>query len=136
MMSDTFFKKPIRNSPYEYPSRHWQLDDSGLPTHSISNGRRKAQFITPIPKPKKHKDPKTHEIFDESLGLGDGTQKYDLLSLINELRSYVDQWRALPNERDWLVTPETARLLKHWRGQDNSHVYADCLANHQCSTPP
>jgi type III restriction enzyme len=26
----------------------------------------------------------------------------------------VDQWRKLPNANDWLVTPETERLLQHW----------------------
>ena len=80
-MSEQFFKKPILNSPYEYPSRHWQLE-AGLPTHNILNSRRRAEFITPI---------------------------------INQLRSQIDDWRKLPNERDWMVTPSTARLLKHWR---------------------
>ena len=28
-MSDQFFKQPILNSPYDYPSRHWELDDKG-----------------------------------------------------------------------------------------------------------
>ncbi|MEZ5813834.1 MAG: DEAD/DEAH box helicase family protein [Alphaproteobacteria bacterium] len=114
-MSDDFFKKPILNSPYEYPSTHWELVN-GLPTQNVVNFRRKAEFITPIPKPKKHKNSGLQEsLFDESLGLGDGSQKYDPVSFINELRSYVDAWRELPNERDWMVTPDTARLLKHWR---------------------
>ena len=113
-MSDRFFKKPILNSPYEYPSAHWELID-GLPTQNIVNFRRKAEFITPIPQPKKRKDPASQELLDESHGLGDGDQKYDLISRINELRSCVDAWRKLPNERDWGVTPITARLLRHWR---------------------
>ena len=54
-------------------------------------------------------------MFDESLGLGDGSQKYDPISRINELRGHVDAWRALASERDWGVTPVTARLLRHWR---------------------
>lgn len=112
-MSDEFFKKPILNSPYEYPSRHWELE-GGLPTQHIIDSRRRAEFITPIPKPKKQKGKKTEDLFDESLGLGAGS-KYDPISIINELRSHVDQWRVLSNERDWLVTPDTARLLKHWR---------------------
>jgi type III restriction enzyme len=33
----------------------------------------------------------------------------------------VDQWRKLPSPNDWLVTPETARLLQHWR----SHKFND-----------
>lgn len=117
-MFDEFFKKPILNSPYNYPSRHWELE-KGLPTHNIIESRRRAEFITPIPKPKKRKDKKSEDLFDESLGLGSGN-KYDPISIINELRSYVDQWRALSNERDWLVTPDTARLLKHWRHHEFS----------------
>jgi type III restriction enzyme len=31
------------------------------------------------------------------------------------LRRQVDQWRAIPNPNNWRVTPETARLLQHWR---------------------
>lgn len=112
-MSEAFFNKPILNSPYEYPSRHWELE-GGLPTQNIMDSRRRAEFITPIPKPKKQKGKKTEDLFDESLGLGAGS-KYDPISIINELRSHVDRWRELPSERDWLVTPDTARLLKHWR---------------------
>ena len=52
-MANPFFEKPILNSPYEYPSRHWELDDSGQPTEQIIEARRFAEFITPIPKPKK-----------------------------------------------------------------------------------
>ena len=52
-MVDQFFEKPILNSPYAYPGRHWELDDSGQPTNRIIDSRRRAEFITPIPKPKK-----------------------------------------------------------------------------------
>jgi len=31
-------------------------------------------------------------------------------------QTHVDAWRALPNPNQWQVTPETARLLQHWRG--------------------
>ena len=27
----------------------------------------------------------------------------------------MDRWRLIPNPNDWKVTPETARLLQHWR---------------------
>lgn len=87
----------------------------GLPTQNIVNSRRRAEFITPIPKPKKRKEAKSQELFDESMGLGEGRQKYDPISIINELRSHIDAWRLLPSERDWMVAPDTARLLKHWR---------------------
>jgi type III restriction enzyme len=52
-MDPTFFEAPVLNSPYQYPSRHWELDEHGQPTGHITDGRRKASFVTPIPKPKK-----------------------------------------------------------------------------------
>ena len=116
-MDNLFFEHPILNSPYEYPARHWELDTHGQPTQQIVENRRKAEFITPIPKPKKRKSPETQEsiIFDEGAGLSTQKQLYDPTPIINDLRRQIDQWRQLPSPNDWLVTPETARLLQHWR---------------------
>ena len=47
-------------------------------------------------------------------GLSDDRQEYNPTPIINEIRSAVESWRALP-ESQWQVTPETARLLRHWR---------------------
>ncbi len=49
-------------------------------------------------------------------------QKYDPTPIINDLRRHVDQWRNLKNPNDWQVTPETARLLQHWRHHPFSHM--------------
>ena len=116
-MSNPFFDHPILNSPYECPRRHWELDPSGQPTQRVLEKRRRAEFITPIPKPKKHKTPAQQEeiVFDEGKGLSTKKQQYDPTSIINEVRQNVDLWRALPNASQWQVTPETARLLQHWR---------------------
>jgi hypothetical protein len=46
-MENEFFSKPILNSPYAYPARHWELDDKGQPTQQIIETRRWAEFITP-----------------------------------------------------------------------------------------
>lgn len=54
-MTNEFFERPILNSPYEYPDRHWELDAAGQPTGQIKVPRRPASFVTPIPKPKKQK---------------------------------------------------------------------------------
>jgi len=54
-MDSRFFERPILNSPYAYPARHWELDAQGQPTGDIIEARRTAQFITPVPRPKKHK---------------------------------------------------------------------------------
>src|SRR6266851_3730659 len=116
-MDNQFFERPILNSPYSYPERHWELDSEGQPTQKIVENRRRAQFITPIPKPKKQKRKPAQDtlVFDEGKGLSTQKQQYDPTSIINDLRYQVDQWRKLPNPTDWLVTPETERLLQHWR---------------------
>lgn len=116
-MDYSFFEQPILNSPYEYPSRHWELDPTGQPTQQILEKRRRAEFITPIPKPKKRRAAPDQQgfVFDEGKGLSTKDQQYDPTSIINELRRHVDQWRNIPNSNHWNVTPETARLLQHWR---------------------
>lgn len=123
-MEKQFFEQPILNSPYEYPAQHWELDKSGQPTQKIVDSRRSAEFITPIPKPKKRKkNPKQLElVLDEGKGLSTDQQKYDATSLINGLRKHVDTWRAIPDPNKWKVTPETARLLKHWRHHKFSNL--------------
>ncbi|MDP3284066.1 MAG: DEAD/DEAH box helicase family protein, partial [Desulfobacterales bacterium] len=116
-MDNLFFERPILNSPYKYPARYWELDEHGQPTQRIIESRRRAEFITPIPKPRKRKGAAEQQqfIFDEGKGLSSKEQQYDPTPIINELRHHVDQWRRLPNPNDWQVTPETARLLQHWR---------------------
>jgi type III restriction enzyme len=117
-MQDLFFGQPILNSPYEYPSRHWELDATGQPTQKITEHRRRAEFITPIPKPKKQRKKKSTQqemVFDEGLGLSTEEQQYDPTPIINALRQQVDEWRKWSKPSDWQVTPETARLLEHWR---------------------
>ena len=75
-MTNPFFDHPILNSPYEYPKRHWELDSTGQPTQSILEKRRRAEFITPIPKPKKQKGAATQEalVFDEGAGISSKDQ--------------------------------------------------------------
>ena len=116
-MDNRFFERPVLNSPYEYPTRHWELDDEGQPTQEIIESRRGAEFVTPIPKPKKRKGSAAQKemLLGDSAGLSTEEQQYDPTPIINELRRHVDQWRKLPNLNDWLVTPETARLLSYWR---------------------
>ena len=123
-MTNAFFERPILNSPYAYPARHWELDPTGQPTQGISERRRRAEFITPIPRAKKQKGAAKQEslVFDEGKGLSTQEQQYDHTAIINSVRQEVDKWRALPNPNDWRVTPETARLLQHWRHFEFSGV--------------
>ncbi|MGH8063769.1 MAG: BPTD_3080 family restriction endonuclease [Candidatus Entotheonellia bacterium] len=123
-MTNPFFDYPILNSPYDYPARHWELDDQGQPTQRILESRRRAEFITPIPKPRKRKGSAAQQqiVFDEGQGLSTQEQQYDHTAIINAVRQQVDQWRSLPNPNHWQVTPETARLLQHWRHHQFSNI--------------
>src|SRR5580658_7879343 len=117
-----FFDHPILNSPYRSPERHWELDDQGQPTQKILEHRRPAEFITPIPKPKKRKAKQTTLVFDEGLGLSTASQQYNHTAIINSVRNQVEKWRRVSNPNDWRVTPETARLLQHWRHHNFSGI--------------
>lgn len=117
-MNERFFSQPILNSPYHVPTRHWALDESGQPTQQVIPMRRRATFITPIPKPKRRKKSETEQqifVFDEGKGLSTQAQQYDPTSIINQVRDEVEKWRMLPNPKDWQVTAESGRLLQHWR---------------------
>jgi type III restriction enzyme len=113
-MADSFFERPILNSPYEHPRKHWELDDTGQPTNHILEKRRAAKYLTPIPKPKKQKKGQTEILFQDEKRISTEDQQYDPTPIINELRAHVDRWREL-SPSQWNVTPETARLLQHWR---------------------
>lgn len=121
-MSNPFFDHPILNSPYEHPKRHWELDKSGQPTQNIVESRRRAEFITPIPKAKKRKASSSQAELNLEDDQDDSPdqQNYDTTSIINEVRGYVDRWRGL-HPHQWQVTPETARLLQHWRHHNFSN---------------
>jgi type III restriction enzyme len=116
-MSNPFFDHPILNSPYEIPARHWELDETGQPTQKIIEKRRRADFITPIPRPKKRKGEAVQENLDFKKEKENSTkdQQYEIAANINQVRDHVDAWRSLPSPNSWQVTPETARLLQHWR---------------------
>ena len=115
-MGREFFERPILNSPYEYPARHWELDESGQPTQRIVDKRREARFVTPIPKPRKQKGaPDQASLLLGEHKLSTAAQQYAHTAIINGVRQQVDRWRQIPNAADWRVTPESARLLQHWR---------------------
>ena len=123
-MENRFFDQPIINSPYEYPAQHWELDAEGQPTQQIIETRRGAEFITPIPKPSQRgraRESQRRLVMDEGEGMSTEEQEYDVTAAVNEIRRHVDQWRSIPSPSDWGVTPETARLLLHWRQHKFSH---------------
>jgi type III restriction enzyme len=116
-MTEGFFSSPILNSPYERPSRHWQLDAQGQPTGIIDSGRRRSDLTTPIPKAKTKRG---NSVSQADLYADAAGEVYDPTEIINGVRSAVESWRSLP-ESQWQVTPSTARLLHHWR----THPFAN-----------
>ncbi len=118
-MAEEFFHSPILNSPYSAPGQHWELDN-GQPTNRILQYRRRSDLITPVPKPKKQKKSAGQKGFEfgQAEQLSTEAQAYNPTPVINEIRGLVDSWRNLPKPEQWMVTPETARLLKHWRHHD------------------
>ncbi len=115
-MSEIFFQSPILNSPYEEPSKHWELDDNGQPTNVIVPRRRQSALISPIPKAKKVRG----RAVQADMYADEGGQEYNPTEVINGIRSAVESWRTLP-ESQWQVTPTTARLLRHWRTHSFAH---------------
>jgi len=76
-MTNEFFDHPILNSPYDLPVRHWELD-RGQPTQQIVEKRRPAEYITPLPKPKKRKGQAEQSslLLDDDIGLSTQAQEY------------------------------------------------------------
>lgn len=116
-MAVDFFNSPILNSPYVASARHWELDTDGQPTNRILDFRRRSDLITPVPKPKKRRQGggQGKLAFDLAAELSTDEQEYNPTPIINEVRGLVESWRNLPNPDQWNVSPETVRLLKHWR---------------------
>ena len=120
-MDERFFEQPILNSPYEYPARHWELDENRQPTNHIIDRRRTVSFITPIPAARKQTAKQSELGLDDAGRTPDEDgQQYELMRMIESVRHSVNEWRRLPRGR-WRVTPETARLLHHWR----HHQFSD-----------
>ena len=117
-MASSFYDQPVLNSPYAPPSLHHALDADGQPLDLPPvPGRRRSELITPVPKPRKkqRKSGQASFVMPDAHDLSTADQEYNPTPIINEIRSYVAAWRALPNPADWSVTPATQRLLTHWR---------------------
>jgi hypothetical protein len=105
---DSFFERPILNSPYAYPGQHWELDEDGQPTNRIVDTRRRSELITPVPKPQRRRRSPNQAgfLFDSGEGLSTEEQEYNPTPIINEIRGYVNDWRRLPNPDQWQVSPK------------------------------
>lgn len=113
-MSESFYDRPILNSPYKRPELHHVLDEHGQPVDVPPQpGRRPSKFIVPVPKSKKRQN-------DQQASLD--LETYSESILTNEIRAQVDAWRDLKNPQDWGVSPATQRLLDYWRNHEFSAI--------------
>ena len=111
-MTESFYERPILNSPYAKPRFHHPLDEHGQPLGLPPvEGRRPSKFIVPVPAARRR-----GAAAQGALPL----ETYSDSAIVNEIRGHVDAWRALPGGADWGVTPTTQRLLEHWRSPNFS----------------
>lgn len=62
-MSSRFFDPALLDSPDERPSKRWEPGDDGPPSGRILDACRRAQFIPPIPKPRKSRSAANQQTF-------------------------------------------------------------------------
>jgi type III restriction enzyme len=106
---------PILNSPFAEPARHWLLDEQGIPSGAIGSGRRRSEFVVPVPPPR-------HRTQGE-LDLEDEYGKRKPNDAVNEIRGRVAIWRKAGRPG---VTPVTRRLIQHWESKDRSRRLFFC----------
>jgi type III restriction enzyme len=99
---------PVLNSPYEEPSRHFEILPTG-PTGAVLDSRRKSEFFMPVPKPKKGRGkPAPQQALDIDALTDERVEKNDK---IDQLRDQLRVWRlqGYPG-----VTAISRKLLLHW----------------------
>lgn len=112
---------PILNSAFAVPARHWLLDENGVPTGIAADGRRRSEFVVPVP-------PARHRVKAQGdLRLEDEYGERKPNDYINEIRTKVGAWRALGDAglRN-TVTHVMNRLLQHWRAPDHGQRLFFC----------
>jgi len=99
-------QNPILNTPFDPPSRYFELGPKG-PTGVIHDGRRRSESFIPVPTSRKKSAAGEQEKLDFD-ATGERIEENDL---INEIRFQVDRWRLNGYPR---VTPYTKKLLEYW----------------------
>lgn len=111
---------PILNSPYDLPSRHFQLSPTG-PTGIVEGRRPSESFIPVAPVRKGKRQSPSDGSVQEMLTITH--EQVVRNTLIDDLRREVALWR---NRRYDGVTPTTRKLLEHWADpeRDNRVLFA------------
>ena len=106
-MSSFEVNQPILNSPYYEPAEHWYIEEGLQPERR--EGRRKAGYF--------YRDPKApaSDATQEARGL------WLELTLVNQIRERVKEWRTLALRGEGGVTRTTQELLNYWRRDGRQH---------------
>ncbi|GAB7143900.1 BPTD_3080 family restriction endonuclease [Mycobacterium riyadhense] len=99
---------PILNSPYEAPTRHFEIGPSG-PTGVILAGRRPSESYIPIPATRKVR--RNGDGVQQRLDFDITGERRERNTLINDLRREIERWRGRDYER---ATPISRKLMQHW----------------------
>ncbi len=106
-MPQVVIDKPIINSPFVEPTRHYRFGDEGI-TNELVDGRRGSSYFIPIPGPKK----KGGQLHIDTEWTRDRIKPNDK---VNEIRERVARWRkGSGGVRYRDVTAVTRRLLDYW----------------------
>ncbi len=82
-----------------------------------------AQFITPSPSRRSARPGRARPSSYSTKAKGSRPRSSSTTSPPSSTRCAArSKWRNLPNPNDWQVTPETARLLQHWRHHEFTDV--------------
>lgn len=113
-MSEVVINNPVLNGPFEAPTRHWMLDDSGQLTSDIAPKRRPSESWIPVPRQRKGRAAKSTQTalaIQDELDVTRTGERKDVNDTINRLRTDVAGWRVTGYPG---ATATTARLLRHW----------------------
>ena len=120
-MSD-FLTHTVLNSPYEAPTRHWKLDETGQPTNVTEDSRREAAYIIPLTRVKRAGNRNYEQQFLLLLKVENEQDCEKYYTWINRIRDAVTVWCSLPESQRG-ATPEAALLLSHRRTHDFLNQY-------------
>ena len=110
-----FFERPILNSPYVEPSRHWELDEDDRPTQRIIDTRRTSKLDTALPSISARQRSAASGNLLDGLDHETATTAIDPSPIVRRLRRELHLWRGIPDPAMWRVSPVTQMLLRHWR---------------------
>ncbi len=115
-MSTVVIEKPVINSPYREPDRHFKFNEEGI-TDEIEAGRRKSAYFIPIARPRNRRAGQM--AFDTEWT----QERIQENENINKIRDQVSQWRKGGYGG---ITPVSRTLLEYWQNTEREKKFFFC----------